>query len=92
MTKYYKADKHKNDTAYYFDKFESYDKFVRDQDTFDEYDPASGLVIRHAPRREEDMSGSITPAVLMLIGVAFVYSVCLTGIIKICLINKVARA
>ena len=45
MTKYYKEDVHKNDTAYYFNKFDDYDKFVRDKDTYDEYDPVSGLVM-----------------------------------------------
>jgi len=89
LTKYYKEDLRKNDTAYYFNKFDDYDKFVRDKDTYDEYDPVSGLVIRHAPRKEGNIE-AIGPAVLLLLGLAFVGSVCLTGVIKICMINKVA--
>ena len=98
MTKYYEADRYKNDSNYYFDKFERYDAFVEDQDIYDEYDPASGIVIRHGPdfddrvKRRGISLRDVLPLVFIFTGVVFVFSVCIYGIVKLCLLNKANRA
>jgi len=101
MTRYYEADRYKNDSNYYFNKFERYDAFVydtsdEDRDTYDEYDPASGIVIRHGPddsiRRRGISLRDVIPLVAIAIGVVFVCSVCIYGLVKICLLKKANRA